>query len=590
MNKDMNISLYNGSNSQNNCNNSNISNNSNNNIFVDIYCSADGKDGNKICSMEVVKGTPLSEIAGECKGMLLYPAVAARVNNDIRELSYTLDMSYEEAWKVEFIDVTDEDGMRIYTRSLYFLLVKAVNDLYPNRKVKIMHSISKGIYCEAEGAFEQADVEAIVYHMRELTSKQIPFVKRLLPSDEAIGFLKDSGRIDRFHAIEHRTKPYVTIYNCGGLDDYFYGYMVPHTGYLEKFTLTHYFPGLILRYPLRNDPEKMPPFVEQKKLFDIFYEFKNWLTILEMENIGALNDIIKAGRIGEFIRISEALQEKRLAMIADVISKNDPLPIVFISGPSSSGKTTFSKRLSIQLRVNGLKPHIISLDDYFVSRDKTPRDENGDFDYESVDAIDVPLFNSHLALLREGREVDIPVFDFISGSRKDKGYSFSLGNGHVLIIEGIHALNERISASVPREEKLKLYVSALTSMNIDDHNRIPSTDTRLLRRMVRDNRIRGIDPASTLKRWPSVRRGEEKYIFPYQEDADIMFNSALLYEFSILKTFAEPQLQKISKDMREYSEARRLLEFLSYFLEADAGEVPPNSILREFIGNCCFID
>jgi uridine kinase len=427
--------------------------------------------------------------------------------------------------------------------------------------------------------------------MKELVRLKLPFVKRLLTVDQAKAIFEKSGRMDRFHAIEHRERTYVTIYSCDGYDDYFYGYMAPDTSYIQSFRLKFYSPGLLLMYPEKSKPIVLPEFEEQKKLLNIFHEYKTWGSILGVENVGALNDIIKDGQICDFMRVSEALQEKKIAQIADmIINSPNKKKVVLISGPSSSGKTTFAHRLSIQLRVNGLKPVTISLDDYFVDREHTPRDESGDFDFEALEAIDLCLFNSHLAELIEGGEVEIPIFNFSKGCRESVGRNLRISENQILVIEGIHGLNEKLTATIPRESKFKIYVSALTSMNIDDHNRIPTTDTRIIRRIVRDFQFRGNNALNTIKRWPSVRRGEEKNIFPFQEEADVMFNSSLIFELGVLKSFAEPLLSEIDSTQTEFSEARRLIEFLSYFLPIEPGEIPANSIIREFIGGSCFYD
>lgn len=536
---------------------------------------------------EVFEGISLQELSAEYQKNYKSAIVAAKVNNDIKELSYHL---YDNC-KVEFIDLTYDDGMRIYRRSLSFILIKAVNDLFPDRKVIIGHSISKGIYCEVKGdtLLTVEEVDLIKNRMQEIVASKIPFVKKIMSIDEAKEVFRKVGRMDRYHAIEHREKPYVTIYKCEEFEDYFYGYMVPDTGYLKYFDVKYYSPGLILMYPDKSNPEVIPKFKEQKKLFSIFKEYKNWGNILGVANVGALNDIVKEGKINEMIRVAEALHEKKIAQIADMIAFNkNKKKIVLIAGPSSSGKTTFAHRLSIQLRVNGLKPVTISLDDYFVDRELTPRDETGDYDFEALEAIDLMLFNQHLSDLISGKEVDIPIFNFHKGCREDYCRKLKITENQILIIEGIHGLNEKLTASIPKESKFKIYVSALTSMNIDDHNRIPTTDTRIIRRIVRDFQFRGCSAINTIKRWPSVRRGEEKNIFPFQEEADVMFNSALIFELGVLKTYAEPLLADIDISQPEYSEARRLIEFLTNFLPIETKEIPINSIIREFIGGSCF--
>lgn len=513
--------------------------------------------------------------------------IAARVDNDIRELSYILDRDC----KVKFIDLTEEDGMRIYRRSLYFIFMKASYDLFPDRRVIISHAVSKGLFCELRGEkeLEPADVEQIEARMHEIVAQAIPFEKREIPLEEAEALFKSTGRMDRYHSLEHRKKNFVTIYNCGGMDDYFYGYMAPDTGYIKFFGLRHHLGGLIIQFPEKSSPGTLPKYVEQEKLFNIYLEYKKWGRILEVENVGALNDLIKQGKSTSIVRISEALHEKKLAKIADMIANSgQEKRIILIAGPSSSGKTTFAQRLSIQLRVNGLKPVTISLDDYFVNREETPKDEFGDYDFEALEAIDVKFFNKQLKELIQGLEVELPLFNFNTGTREPVGKKLQIEEDNVLVIEGIHGLNEKLTSEIPAQSKFKIYVSALTSMNIDDHNRIPTTDNRIIRRIVRDHQFRGSSAVSTIKRWPSVRRGEDRNIFPFQESADIMFNSSLMYELGILKTFAEPLLNEIDNTAPEYSEARRLIEFLSYFVPLDCKDVPMNSIIKEFIGGSCF--
>lgn len=536
---------------------------------------------------EVPKGTTLLELSKEFQKDYRSTIVAARINNDIRELTFQL----EDSCNVEFIDLTDDDGMRIYRRSLHFLLIKAANDLFPDRKVIIEHSISKGLYCQIKGDIElsESDVKSLEKKMTELVRAKIPFIKIEVSVDQARDIFLKNGRMDRFSVIEYRKKPYVTMYSCDGLYDYFYGYMVPHTGYLKVFGLKYYKPGLILLFPEKSNPDVLPEFIEQRKLFNIFSEYTKWGHILGVDTVGALNRIVASGGAGDIIRVSEALHEKKIAQIADMITQNEHKKrVVLISGPSSSGKTTFAQRLATQLRVNGLRPVTISLDDYFVDRDRTPRDENGEYDFEALEAIDVELFNIHLANLIIGLEVEVPTFNFTGGCRENVGRKLRINEDQILIIEGIHGLNERLTSTIPRESKFKIYVSALTSMNIDDHNRIPTTDTRFIRRIVRDYQFRGSSAVSTIKRWPSVRRGEERNIFPFQEEADVMFNSFLIYELGALKTFAEPLLNEIDDSYPEYSEAKRLIEFLSNFLPIDHHEIPTNSIIREFIGGSVF--
>ncbi|NSW89164.1 MAG: nucleoside kinase [Firmicutes bacterium] len=539
-------------------------------------------------SKKVAQGISLLELSKEFQKNYTSTIIAAKVNNDIKELSYRL----KGDCKVEFIDLTTDDGMRIYRRTLTFILIKAVNDIYPERKVIINHSISKGLYFEIKGDEElkENDVGLIKERMREIINARMPFRKLVVPIEDAREILKENGRIDRLHLIEDRQKPHVTIYSCDGFEGYFYGYMAPDTGYTGLFDLIYYPPGVVLLFPDKTQPNVLPEFKEQKKLFTIFNENRKWGRILGVESVGALNDVVKNSKIRDIIRISEALHEKKIAEIADMITgSNHMKKVVLIAGPSSSGKTTFSNRLAIQLRVNGVRPVIIGLDDYFVDRDKTPLDENGELDFEALEAVDIDLFNDHLIKMLNGIEVEVPIYNFPLGRREPVGRKVRMEEDQVLVIEGIHALNEKLTAPISRENKFKIYISAITSMNIDDHNRVPTTDTRLIRRIVRDHKFRGSSAVETIKRWPSVRRGEERNIFPFQEEADVMFNSSLKYEHGVLKIFAEPLLSKIDDSYPEYSEAKRLKEFLSYFLPiTDIYEIPNNSILREFIGGSCF--
>ena len=536
---------------------------------------------------EIESKTTLLELSRRFKDLYKSAIVAARVNNDIKDLNHEL----QEDAKIRFIDLSDEDGMRIYRRSLYFIFIKAVNEVFPERTAVISHPMSNGVYCEIKGDEEltEIDVEKVEKKMKEIVDCALPFVKKIVPTETAKELYKKTGRLDKYEVLEHRQKPYVTVYNCGGYEDYYYGYMVPDTSYIKCFSLKYHQPGVVIQFPAKGNPEELPAFEEQKKLFKVFMEYKKWNRILGVENVGALNDIVKAGEIGDLIRVSEALHEKKIAEIADKITNHEEQKrIVLISGPSSSGKTTFANRLGIQLRVNGYTPKTISLDNYFVNRDKTPKDEDGEYDYEALEAIDVDLFNKHLSALLEGHEVEIPLYNFETGSREDAGQRMKMNTNTILVIEGIHGLNDKLTASISPEDKYKIYVSALTSMNIDDHNRIPSTDTRIIRRIVRDNQFRGCSAINTINRWPSVRRGEEKNIFPYQENADIMFNSSLVYELCLLKTYAEPLLMKLGPENERYSEVKRLIEFLSYFLPIEGKEVPNNSIVKEFVGGSCF--
>jgi len=534
----------------------------------------------------IEKGTTLENISKNFKHKKTSLIVAGIVNNEIRELTYPVT----ENCNISFVDMTTDDGIRIYQRSLIFLLVKAFTDVFPDKEIEIRHSVSRGLFFEpVDMKLTEEDVEKIEKRMKSIVEKDIPFRKETLPTEQAKErFLRDN-RIDRYFAIKYREKPYVSYYVLDGTEDYFYGYMVPSTGYLSLFKLEYYNGGIVLISPRKSSPNTLEMREIPEKLFQIFTEYRKWVNILGVDSVGKLNDIVEAGKINEFIRISEALHEKKIAQIADMIyEERDRIKVVLIAGPSSSGKTTFAQRLSIQLRVNGLVPINISTDDYFVEKENTPLDEDGKPDYESFDAVDHKLFNEHLNKLIRGEEVHVPYFNFLTGKREYRNNKLNLNGGKILIIEGIHGLNPRLTDEVDEDKKFKIYISAITSMKIDRHNIIPTTDLSFIRRIVRDHQFRGCPPERTIELWPSVRNGEEKNIFPFQERADIMFNSSLIYELGVLKAYAVPLLKKIGRDLPQYSESRRLIEFLSYFVNIGCEEVPPNSILREFIGGSCF--
>lgn len=531
-------------------------------------------------------GQDLLDISRKLRHLYPAPIVAALVNNKLQELFTPVC----EPAKVRFLDLTDKEGIRIYQRSLTFLFIYAVHELFPEATVKVEHSLGKGLYCEIEKEppLKRADVKAIEQKMWQLVHQDIPFAKESLSLEQAQKIFSEQNFADKVQLLKYWPKKAISMYSLNGFHDTLYGYHVPSTGYLEMFALEYYRPGVILRFPVDN-PFIIPPFGEQPKLFGIFREAENWGNILGFDTVGALNNLIRQGKGSEVIRVVEALHEKKIAQIADMIAnRRDVYKIILIAGPSSSGKTTFAQRLRTQLMVNGLRPYPLSLDDYFVDRDKTPLDESNNPDFEHIEAIDLPLFNEHLLKIIEGEEVEIPTFNFTTGTREYNGKRIKLDEDQPLIIEGIHALNERLTASIPRKDKFKIYISALTTLNIDHHTRIHTTDVRLIRRIVRDSQFRGTDALTTIRRWPSVRRGEERNIFFLQEEADVMFNSALAYELAVLRDYAIPLLEKISRDEPEYVDASRLRSFLSLFVSLDPGDVPTNSILREFIGESCF--
>ncbi|NLP36827.1 MAG: nucleoside kinase [Firmicutes bacterium] len=532
-------------------------------------------------------GRSLLEISKEVQEHYPTPIVAAMINNKLKDLMHTT----QERSVVEFLDLGTKEGARIYQRSLTFLLIYATKQLFPESQVAVEHSLGKGLYCEIKKkpALTAADVEAIEEKMRETVAADLPIEKKRIPLKEALEIFAAENFDDKIRLLKRWQEDEVTVFSLGNLTDTLHGYMTISTGILQRFALHYHPPGLVLRFPTEEDPFTIPPYVEQTKLFEIFRESEKWTEILGIDTVGVLNDLIEEGQGPDIIRISEALHEKKIAQIADIISsRKDEIRIILIAGPSSSGKTTFAQRLRIQLLVNGIRPYPISLDDYFVDRDKTPVDESNNPDFEHIEAIDLPLFNEHLMRLINGETVEIPTFNFTTGQREYRGNSLTLKPGQPLIIEGIHALNERLTEAIPRNQKYKIYISALTALNVDRHTRIHTTDTRLLRRIIRDNQFRSHSALETIRRWPSVRRGEERNIFRLQEEADIMFNSYLAYELAVLKDYAVPLLEKIPQSEPEYIAAKRLLLFLSSFVSLNASDVPSNSILREFIGDSCF--
>jgi uridine kinase len=536
----------------------------------------------------VAPGTPLSALLDgktNAGGVLV---VAAIVDNEIRELTWEV----REPCTVRFVDLGTEDGMRIYQRSLKFLLIKALHDCHPDRDVAIRHSVSKGIFFDVLGpALGEDEIRVLGDRMRELVDKDIPFRKVTVSLEEARLVFRDAGRMDRLRAIQNREKDYVSLYLFEDVEDYFYGYMVPSSGYLTLFEVEAHEGGIVLVMPKKEHPTRLPEGSVPQKLFNVFAEYTQWIQILGVDDIGHLNERVRTNQINDFIRIAEALHEKRIAQIADQIHQHrERVRVILIAGPSSSGKTTFAQRLSVQLRVNGIVPVNLSVDDYFVDQRNTPLGPDGKPDFEALECVDLPLFNRDLQTLIAGGSIDMPSFHFASGRRVYQGRQLRLSPGQVLVVEGIHGLNPRLTADIAEENKFRIYTSAITSMQIDRHNRIPTTDLRLVRRMVRDHRTRGTDAPKTLDMWPSVRRGEERNIFPFQEQADAMFNSSLIYELGVLKAHALPLLQAITREQPEYAEARRLIEFLSYFEPIDPTEIPRTSILREFIGGSSFHD
>lgn len=491
---------------------------------------------------------------------------------------------------VEFIGYNTQEGIKMYSRTLQFIFIKAALDIFPEAKICIEHSISKGIFGEIHktSKLTSDEIDKIKQRMIELIKSDITINRVSVPVEKAIEIFEGYGMADKVSLLNYVTFDKVTLYELEGRYDYFYGKMAPSTGMIKAFDLMFYEPGFILRYPEKNNLNSLPDFKEQRKMFNIFVETKRWLRILGVSEVGSLNDKISRNELSELVLVSEALHEKKIANIADMIKTKDEIKIVLVAGPSSSGKTTFANRLGVQLRVNGLIPVPISLDDYFVDRDKTPKDEQGEYDFESIYALDLKLFNEHLASLLKGEEVEIPSFNFKVGAREWVGNYKKLPPKGVLVIEGIHGLNPMLTSAIDDKNKFKIYISALTQLNLDNHNRISTTDIRKVRRIVRDSLSRGYGAELTLNMWSSIRRGEEKNIFVYQEEADVMFNSTLVYELCVLKKYALEELNKIPEDSPAYLEAYRLKSFLGFFKEIDKDIVLTNSILREFIGGSIF--
>lgn len=540
----------------------------------------------QIIDKKVLKGTAIIELAKEFQKEIPYQIIAVRVKNAIRELTYTL----KEDCLIHFVHLKDIDGNRIYQRSLAFVYIRAVYEVLGKCDVTIEHSLNKGIYSEIKSlkTIDQKTIELIQAKMREIINRDEPIIRDIIPKEKAIQIFESANLPVKVKSLKYRESETVSIYTCGWFKDYLYGYMVPSTGYLSVFELRLCDPGLVLRFPMVDDPRRLTEYREDKKLAAIFKESEEWCALMGISYVADLNMKIENNQYGEIIRICEALHEKKIAQIADTIAKSKKR-IILIAGPSSSGKTTFAQRLSIQLMVNGFRPIALSTDDYFQEREKTPKDELGQYNFEDIEAVDVELFNNNLNDLLEGKEVDIPVFNFLKGKKEFGSRILKIDEKQPIIIEGIHGLNKMLTSKVKAKEKFKIYISALTQLNLDDHNRIPTTDTRILRRIVRDHQFRGHSAKRTLELWDSVRKGEEKNIFPFQEEADAMFNSSLVYELAVLKKYAEPLLKEIKEDDFEFSEAKRLLNFLSNFLSiADDSSILNNSIIREFIGNSCF--
>ena len=538
---------------------------------------------------EYPEGIQIMEIAEEYKRNYDHDIALALVNNKLCELQKVLRYSCD----LQFVTTADSCGNQAYRRSVTLMMLKAFYNICGENnidKITVQFSLSKGYYCKLKGNVKVTRdlLISVKKHMEQMVQQNIPIIKSSLPTNEVIERFRKHHMSDKEKLFRFRRTSRVNVYSLNGFEDYYYGYMLPSTGYLKYFELYPYDEGFVLQMPVRQEPEVVPPFKPQNKLFSVLTETLNWGTMMEVDTVGALNEHIAAGRLNDIILIQEALMEKKIADIASQIHMRKDVKFVMIAGPSSSGKTTFSHRLSIQLRTLGLKVHTIAVDDYFVDRDITPRDENGDYNFEILEAIDVEQFNKDMTALGEGKEVQMPTYNFKTGKREYRGNTIKLNEGDVLVIEGIHCLNDKLSYSLDRDSKFKIYISALTTLNVDEHNRIPTTDGRLIRRMVRDARTRATTAEETIARWPSVRKGEENHIFPYQEEADVMFNSALVYELCVLKQYCEPLLFSIPRTSPYFSEANRLIKFLDYFLGVGSENIPTNSLLREFVGGGCF--
>ena len=548
--------------------------------LIQIRCKNNKK------SLKVETGSTLSEIFNQLNFNMPFPPVCAKVNNKVEGMHYRVYNSKD----IEYIDVTSSSGSRAYTRTLFFVLCKAVHKLYPRSRVVIDIPVSNGFYCDLHigRPVTEEDAGAIRREMQDIISRQIPIRRHEVPTEEAIAKFEEMGYHDKALLLRTTGRLYTLYYDINGFVDYFYGTMLTNTGQLTLFGLEKYYDGLLLRIPSTQDPTQLGALIRQDKMFDIFQEHHRWQNLLGMSTVGVFNEAVRQGHTTEIINVAEALQEKKIAGIAEQIASRNEVKMVLIAGPSSSGKTTTCKRLSIQLVCNGIRPVPISLDDYFVDRELTPRDEKGNYDFESIHALNLELLNRQLTQLFKGEEVELPKYNFIKGKSELSGVKMRMRPGDVLVIEGIHALNPELTSQIPDAMKFRVYASALTTILLDDHNYIPTTDNRLLRRIIRDDKQRGCTARDTIGRWASVRAGENKWIFPYQENADTMFNTAMIYELAAIKTQAVPLLERVPENCEEHAEAYRLRKFLSYFTAIDHSVLPPTSLLREFIGGSSF--
>lgn len=537
-------------------------------------------------TQEVPIGSTLSDIYEEINLQMPYGPVSAKVNNKVEGLHYRVYHNKD----VEFLDLLTPSGIRTYTRSLFLVLCKAVHDLYTGSQVVIDIPVSNGYYCNLQLGHEitTEDVDRIRTRMQEIIDAKMPIQRYETTTEEAVKMFTELGDIQKAKLLKSSGSLYCVYYVLDDYKDYYYGSMLTNTSQLHLFGLEPYFDGVLLRIPSTQDPSKLGELIRQDKMFEVFKEHHRWQSILGIKTVGDFNEAVKNGLATDLINVSEALQEKKISQIADTIAGQKEIKVVLIAGPSSSGKTTFCKRLSVQLLASGVKPVQISLDDYFVNRAETPKDENGELDYESIYALNIPLINEQFNALFRGEEVELPKYNFQTGMSEKSGKKLHLGENNILLVEGIHALNPALTEQIADDKKFKIYASALTTILLDDHNYIPTTDNRLLRRIVRDYKYRGCSAQETIHRWPSVRAGENKWIFPYQEQADVMFNTALLFELAVIKPQAEEVLEQVPENCEEYAEAYRLRKFLKYFAPLPFRNLPPTSLLREFLGGSSF--
>ena len=547
---------------------------------IQIRC----KNNKKIVNVNI--GSTLSDVLNEINLKMPYGPVCAKVNNKVEGLHYRLYHKKD----VEFLDMTSGSGSRNYTRSVFFVLCKAVKDIWPKSHVVIDIPVSNGYYCDLRigRPVTEEDVAKVKARMDEIIAAAMPIRRHESVTEKAIKLFSDLGDTAKVKLLQTTGRLYTTYYDIDGYYDFYYGSLLTNTKQIYLYGLDKYYDGMLLRIPTTADPSKLPEMIRQDKLFEIFKEHHHWQDVLEIRTVGDFNNAVATDHSIDLINISEALQEKKIAHIADEIAQRKGVKLILLAGPSSSGKTTTCKRLSIQLIANGLRPLQISLDDYFVDREQSPRDENGDYDFESIHALNLKLINEQFNALFHGEEVELPRYDFPTGKSVKSGNKLKMEDNNVLVVEGIHALNPELTAQIPEELKYRVYVSALTTILLDDHNYIPTTDNRLLRRIIRDYKYRGVDARETIRRWPSVRAGENKWIFPFQENADVMFNSAMLFELAVIKQQAEPLLEQVPENCPEYSEAYRLLKFLKYIKPIPNTDIPPTSLLREFLGGSSF--